>query len=145
MPDPTGAKPTPLAQLRDRLNRTTEIRDRIRTLVGHGESPDGLVKVSCSADEPLHGLELHPRALKLLNAELATLIEETARAARTDLKRQTQEVVAEIYGDQNAARSATGPDAASGGLGELTELMNTTGQDALAAIERMRRLLGPKG
>jgi YbaB/EbfC DNA-binding family protein len=135
--DRTGA-PGPLDKLLERLNRTAEVRDRIKALVGRAESPDGLVKVSCSADDPLRELELHPRARRLPHTELAALIRDTARAARSDLSRQTREVVAEVLGDEGTASAAAS-------LGQLTVLTNTTGQDAQAALDRIRRLVGLDG
>jgi DNA-binding protein YbaB len=136
MPDPT---PNPF---QDRLARITRLRERLATLEGHAESPDGLIKVTCTTEDPLHDLQLHPRALKLLNTNLSSTIQQTATEAGADLKRHTDEVLATLFGPDDPARLLTDPTAAKARLQDLTETVKTAGTDTTAAFERLRQLLG---
>jgi DNA-binding protein YbaB len=134
MPDPTP--------LQDRLARVAQLRERLAALEGHAESPDGLIKVTATTEDSLHDLQLHPRALKLLNADLATAIQETAAAARQDLKRQTDEALAELFGPDDPNRLLTDPTAAKARLQEFAESMKATGDNAMGAFERLRAQFG---
>lgn len=139
MPDPTDVPSDPL---RDRMARVAQLRDRLAELTGHAESPDGLIKVTATTDDPLHDLQLHPRVLKLLNAELATAIQETATAARKDLKRKADEALSAVVGPGDPAHLLADPAAARARLQELTEDARRVGEDTAAAFERLRQQLG---
>lgn len=131
--------PTPLQA---RLARVTEFREHVAALEGHAESPDGLIKITCTAEDSLRDLQLHPRALKLLNSELAAAIQETATSARADLKRQTDDLVGNLFDPNDPARGLADPGAARARLQELTETMKTMGDDTTAAFDRLREMLG---
>lgn len=143
MPDPAGASdPTPIDLARERLVRAAQVRERLAELVGRAESTDGLIKIACTAADPLHELQLHPRALKQLNTTLVEAIQQTAAAARADLKQQADDVMAEEYGDDNPSRLARDPAAASSRLREMTETLTAAGQNAQAVIDELRSRLG---
>jgi DNA-binding protein YbaB len=139
VPDTMGTpKPIPLDQARDRIARLAQVRERLTQLVGRAESADGLIKVAATADDPLHDVQLDPRALKLLNTDLAAALQQTAAAARADLKRQLDDLLATALSPGDPARMLADPTAATASLREMTATMNTAAQDTAAALERLR-------
>jgi DNA-binding protein YbaB len=134
MPDPTP--------LQDRLARIAHLREHLATLEGHAESPDGLIKVTCTTDEPLYELYLHPRALNLLNADLAEAIQRTATEARQDLKTHTDEALATLLPPGDPAAAIADPAAARARLTEMADLMRATTEDTRTAFDRLRAQFG---
>lgn len=139
MPDPTDV---PSDQLRDRMARVAQFRERLAELTGHAESPDGLIKVTSTAEDPLHELYLHPRALNLLNADLAEAIQRTASEARQDLKTRTDEALATLLPPGDPAAAIADPAAARARLTELADLMRSTTEDTRTAFDRLRAQFG---
>ncbi|MBY8874453.1 YbaB/EbfC family nucleoid-associated protein [Micromonospora sp. PLK6-60] len=131
-----------MARMREELRRGDELRSRLAGLTGRAESPDGLVAVTCTADDPAHELHLDPRALRRPSEELAELLQELLREARTDLRRQTDEALRELGGGAGPQSLVHDPAAAQAKLAQLNELVSGPVRDSVQMLERMRRQLG---
>jgi YbaB/EbfC DNA-binding family protein len=85
-----------LRQVRERAERTREIREKVRDLVGRAASDDGNVKAAYTDADGLSELTLEPKAMRLPSQDLAALIVTLSAEARADLDRQRAEALAEL-------------------------------------------------
>lgn len=127
-----------LAGIRERMARAQEVRAAVAGLVGQGEGADGLIKISCTADDPVHDIRLEPRAVRMMSSErLGAEIQRAVRDARDDLQKQTREVFRERLG---VGEGAGGMRAE---LDQLSGIAESSAERAAALFERMRREFGP--
>jgi hypothetical protein len=119
------------------------LKDAVTGLRGIAESPDGRVKVECTADDPLAILFIDPRAMRLGSQELAEVITAVAMRARQDLERRTNEVTTEIYGGVDPLELFKAREAMTEALTEIRENMAMASKDAIGLVrqftERMQR------
>ncbi|SCG36394.1 YbaB/EbfC DNA-binding family protein [Micromonospora echinaurantiaca] len=148
MTAPNGNAPTGdvMAQLmermREQLSRGEELRTRLAGLTGRAESEDGLVRVTCTAEDPAHELHLDPRALRLPATDLAELIADLLRKARADLQRETSEALRELTGPAGPEALVHDPAAAQAKLAQLNDLVSGPLRESTQMLERLRRQLG---
>jgi hypothetical protein len=88
--------PELIKQMRARTERTREIRDKVRDLVGRASSDDGYVRAAYTNADGLSELVLEPKAMRLPSQDLAAVIVELTAQARADLDRQRAEVLADL-------------------------------------------------
>ncbi len=93
---PAAESPELIKQMRARTERTREIRDKVRDLVGRASSDDGYVRAAYTNAAGLSELVLEPKAMRLPSQDLAALIVELTAQARADLDRQRAEVLADL-------------------------------------------------
>lgn len=124
-----------VANAQSYFSRTLETQKKLSALVGHAATGDGRVSVSCTTDGALSDLHIDPRAMRMGADELKRTLLDLAAEARDDLRRQTEEIVSETYGDQNPAEMFRDPekfgenlramkDAFSGAMGESVSALN---------------------
>ncbi|WP_084598005.1 YbaB/EbfC family nucleoid-associated protein [Micromonospora chokoriensis] len=148
MSGPIGGTPTPdvmaqlAARMREQLGRGEELRGRLTGLTGHAESENGLVRVTCTADDPARELHIDPRALRLPAAELSEIVAGLLRAARADLARATAEVMRELGGPAGPAAVLHDPAAAQAKLAQLNDMVSGPLRESTEMLERLRRQLG---
>nr|MDT0662203.1 YbaB/EbfC family nucleoid-associated protein [Micromonospora sp. DSM 115978] len=131
-----------LRQMQDQFDRSERLRAQLSELVGRATSQDGLVRVTCSADDPAHEVDIDPRALRRGAADLADSVREAVRGARADLARQTDELIREHTDDGGPTSLAHDPEAAQNKLRQLNDLINSGTRDTNLMFERMRRQFG---
>ena len=131
-----------LRQMQDRFDRTERLRAELAGLVGRATSPDGLVRVVCTAEDPVHEVEINPRAMGGDATELAAALRRTAHEARADLDRQSAELMREQVGDAGPMSLVYDPEAAQAKLKQLNDLINSGARDTNLMFERMRRQFG---
>jgi len=124
--DPSRA----LELLRQRAGQATELRERLRDMVGRAENKAGTIAATYTAAAGLQQLTLDPRAMRLASEDLAAEIVEVTAAARADLERQRSEVVAELgivaVPDMEQAQADLDTLAAEyrGGVGDIKALID---------------------
>ncbi len=117
------------------FGKTLEVQKRLSSLVGRASSGDGRVSVGFTTAGALTELRTDPRAMRMGADELTRTLLDLAAEAQADLKRQTEEIVSEAYGDQNPAEMFRDPekfgenlrvmrDAFSGAMGESVTALN---------------------
>ncbi|GLZ07397.1 hypothetical protein Acsp03_48630 [Actinomadura sp. NBRC 104412] len=131
-----------LRESRERAWKLAEVRDRVVGLTGHAESPDGRIKVTSSAADPLAELDIDPRAMRMSSGELATAIRETVRLARRDLEEQIERVTAEQYGEENPLDMLGKNEDLQRNLNEMQDMFRQTGQQAQRMLEDLQQRLG---
>jgi DNA-binding protein YbaB len=119
-----------------------ELRNRLAGLVGRAESPDGLIRVACTGEDPAHEVDIDPRVLRYVSEELAETLQTVFRAARADLARQIDEVLQEQAGDGGVMALVHDPAAAQRKLAQLTEMAEAATRDTDAVMDQMRRRFG---
>src|SRR5687767_8526440 len=92
------------------MARVGEMQEKLSALVGRASDEDGLVTVE-SASEGLRELQLHPKAMRLSSGALAGLIRATVGAGAADLELGLNEVMGDLFGEDNPMRYADDPDA----------------------------------
>lgn len=144
MPGPGGSDFEELLRAsRERMAKTGVVRERLRELTGNGESADGRIKVTCTAQDPLAELHIDARAMRLGSQELASEIRTAFRAAKTDLDRQVQQVTQEIYGDEGSPLDAVkDPAELRKSLNDMQEMFGSAGRQAQAVLDQLRGALG---
>ncbi|MEO3886186.1 YbaB/EbfC family nucleoid-associated protein [Nonomuraea sp. B5E05] len=88
-----------LHSLEEQTGKSEQVQKSMGRLVGRGEDADGLVVVEY-AHEGMRKLTIRPKAMRLSADELSERITATLQEAIEDLQRQTNEFMAELYGDQ---------------------------------------------
>ncbi|MDG4829216.1 YbaB/EbfC family nucleoid-associated protein [Solwaraspora sp. WMMD1047] len=131
-----------LRQMQDQFDRSERLNSQLSELVGRAVSPDGMVRVACTADDPTHEVEIDPRALRRGATDLAGSLQEAARGARADLARQTDDLIREQTGGGGPLALPHDPAAAQQKLRHLNDLINSGARDTNLMFERMRRQFG---
>jgi DNA-binding protein YbaB len=96
-----------MAKLGEAKTRINELKDRLPFMGITEESPDGLIKVSVSADKVIRRLEINENMLlPLAKADLEAKLQETINAAiikaeqmyKDELKKNLEEVLPDVPG-----------------------------------------------
>ncbi|HEX5594861.1 MAG TPA: YbaB/EbfC family nucleoid-associated protein [Micromonosporaceae bacterium] len=130
-----------LQKLQEQVGRTDELRTQLAELVGRAESPDGLIRVAATPDDPVAEVEIDPRAMRHASEDLANLLQQAVRAAKADLARQTSEVLREQTGEDGPMSLVHNPEAARAKLNQLNEMVESGSRDLNLMFEQMRRQL----
>lgn len=124
-------------QAQRRLAERQARREQTAELIGQGEAADGLVRVGCTARDPLAELTIHPRAMRLPSEDLAAAIRQAAALAATDLRGRTAEITRSLVDEDDDPAGIVGdPAAAQARLDQLTELATGSAADISAVVER---------
>ncbi|MEV0403933.1 YbaB/EbfC family nucleoid-associated protein [Actinoallomurus sp. NPDC050550] len=127
-------------QAQDQASKAAELQRRISGLVGHAETADGRIRLSFSPDEGLSELRIDPRAMRLGSEELAETIRELTRQAMRDLAGRKQEAARELFGiDFEPEAAKPDPEAMRRALHGVSAVVESTGQEMLTLVERLRR------
>ncbi|MEV4534436.1 YbaB/EbfC family nucleoid-associated protein [Asanoa sp. NPDC049518] len=130
----------------DRTIRETEQRmqgfgDLQRTLEetrGTYVTESGLVTLTLGADQVVHGIEIHPAAMRLAPEDLAGEIVAAFAGAQAELAQALNRAMAGVLGSESPedvlADAARLEHTMTDTLGELTRSMN----DAIVAVSRLR-------
>jgi hypothetical protein len=127
-----------LDELRRRLGEARQVRAELATLVGSGESADGLIHARVTDADGLAALTLNPRAMRLDSAELAERILATVRAAQADLQQRKQAVA----GPEFDPAALADPSAIQAQLDEAAASFRRTSTDVSAVLDLIRRATG---
>jgi DNA-binding protein YbaB len=130
------------AQVRRHLEEVRALKDRIATLVGRAESPDGLVRVEFTDADGLSALDVNPRAMRLQSQELSEAILRTVRAARADLDEQRRAALADVMGTGFDPTAPVDPAALRGRIDEAADAFRRTSADSNALMDLVRRATG---
>ncbi|MEU4326319.1 YbaB/EbfC family nucleoid-associated protein [Nonomuraea dietziae] len=122
------------------MARVGEMQEKLSALVGRASDEDGLVTVEY-ASEGLRELQLHPKAMRLSSGELAELIKATVGAAAADLQRGLNEVMGDMFGEDNPMRYADDPDAAMHDIRQASSAFDRTFDDVIGELDRISRRL----
>lgn len=148
MTDPTPG-PIDVGGLNDILRKaqemaaqTNQLQERLAGLTGRAESADGLVRVACTGDDPVHEVVIDPRALRYAAADLAETLQTLIRQARVDLNQQVSDVFREQTGDAGPMALLQNPELAQAKMAQLREMVDSASQGSSALMERMRRQFG---
>lgn len=130
-------------QARLQAVQSAELQERVASLVGRAETPDGRVRLSFSPGEGLPELHIDPRAMRLGSQELSETIRGLVLEAIRDLDRQRGEAAREVYGEGFDPETAKpDPKAVDTALQGVSDMMESAGNDVIAFMERMRRGTG---
>jgi DNA-binding protein YbaB len=125
-----------IQQMRAKIERTREVRDRAAELVGSAQSEDGYVTVECTNAAGIKDVVFDPRVMRMQSQDLAALIVEVAAEARADLDRQRGEVLAELkFGTPDVEESEAA-------LAEMTSAYTRSMGDIHTMFARFRDGLG---
>jgi DNA-binding protein YbaB len=124
-----------LEEIRQRLDAARRVRAELATLVGSGQSPDGLIRAEFTDAEGLTGLTVNPRAMRLDSTELAERILATVRAARADLEARKREVA----GPEFDPAVLPDPDTIRARLDDAAATFQRTSTDVAAVLDLLRR------
>ncbi|GII60386.1 hypothetical protein Skr01_04710 [Sphaerisporangium krabiense] len=130
-----------LNQAQERFAHMEGLQRRLAELVGRAQDKDHLVTVEYGA-EGLRELELNPRAMRLASTDLAALIKTVSADAARDLREQTNEAMAEVFGaEDNPMRLLEDPEAAIARAKEAEAAYNRVFEDVMSELDRVRRRL----
>ncbi|MCW2900790.1 MAG: hypothetical protein JWO67_3055 [Streptosporangiaceae bacterium] len=121
------------------FSKTLEVQERLSGLVGRAASDDGRIKVGCTGQGGLTELEIDPRAMKVGSSELAATLLKLAREAQNDLRRQSQEIVAEAYGDQDPAEMFRDRAKFAESLKTMQDAFSGTMSESLDSLNELKR------
>lgn len=88
--------------VRSRLARAEQVKERIDAAAGSSRSADGAVLVTVGPTGALQDLQLTPKAENMTSAQLAQLILRTAREAHRKVAEQIAQSVKPLIGDSEA-------------------------------------------
>ncbi|MFJ8581697.1 YbaB/EbfC family nucleoid-associated protein [Micromonospora sp. NPDC093277] len=129
------------ARMREQMAQGDELRSRLTGLTGRAVSDDEQIEVVCTAEDPAHELRIDPRAMRRSSAELAELLQELLRSARTDLQQQTTEAVRDVAGQFGPQSLIGNPAAAQAKLAQINEMVSGPMRQSSELLERLRRQL----
>jgi DNA-binding protein YbaB len=115
--------------------------EKLATLVGKAASDDGRITVTCGADGGLSELHIDPRVMRMGSAELSKAILGLSAAARQDVRQQSQEIMEEVYGDQNPADLVRNKEELGESLKTLQKAFSGAMTDSMGELDQLRRRL----
>ncbi|MFI7125050.1 YbaB/EbfC family nucleoid-associated protein [Nonomuraea sp. NPDC050153] len=118
------------AQAEDMLARVEELRSEIDVVVGHGETADGLVRVTAGSSGRLMDVVLAPRAMRLDSHKLAEAVLRAAQQAQDDVAAKVDAVMAESLGGALPGRELIDEE-----FGSVLESFESSMDERLRAIE----------
>ncbi|ACZ90754.1 YbaB/EbfC family nucleoid-associated protein [Streptosporangium roseum] len=123
----------------EQFARMEEMQKGMADLVGRAQDDDGLVTVEYAA-EGIRELQLHPKAMRLSAGELAEKVKDVIAAATTDLQKQVNEVMAEVFGEEDNPMSyINDPDKAMNQIKDAEAAYNRTFDDVMGELDSIRR------
>ncbi|MCO5985089.1 YbaB/EbfC family nucleoid-associated protein [Actinoallomurus spadix] len=123
--------------------RSQELQERMASLEGYAESERGMVKVTCTVNGGVSDLEITPRAMRLPAAELAEVIKELIREAGEDLQARTNELMAELFGEENSPDALQRRvEAAGHAMDNAAAAFERAVDDTAGELERIQKRLG---
>ncbi|WP_433244245.1 YbaB/EbfC family nucleoid-associated protein [Streptosporangium sp. CA-135522] len=123
----------------EQFARMEEMQKSMADLVGRAEDDDGLVTVEY-ASEGIRELQLHPKAMRLSAGELAEKIKVVVADAAQDLQKQVNEVMAELFGEEDNPMSyINDPEKAINQIKDAEDAYNRTFDDVMGELDRIRR------
>lgn len=128
-----------LRKAQDQLGRSEKIRSELAGLTGCAQSPDGYIRVTCTAEDPVAELEIDPQAMRYYADELAAVLQQVIRDAKADLAHRTEEVLREQMGDDGPMALVYNPEAAQAKLRQLSEMVQAGSRDLNQLFERIRQ------
>ncbi|MET7337329.1 YbaB/EbfC family nucleoid-associated protein [Nonomuraea sp. NPDC005650] len=122
------------ARAEDMLARVEELRSEIDVVVGHGETADGLVRVTAGSSGRLMDVVLAPRAMRLDSHKLAEAMLLAAQQAQDDVAAKVDAVMAESLGG-----ALPGKELIDEEFGSVLESFESSMDERLRAIEDRTR------
>jgi DNA-binding protein YbaB len=123
----------------EQFARMEEMQKSMADLVGRAQDDDGLVTVEYAA-EGIRELQLHPKAMRLSAGELAEKVKDVIAAATMDLQKQVNEVMAEVFGEEDNPMSyINDPDKAMNQIKDAEAAYNRTFDDVMGELDSIRR------
>ncbi|WP_031172647.1 YbaB/EbfC family nucleoid-associated protein [Streptosporangium roseum] len=123
----------------EQFARMEEMQKSMADLVGHAQDDDGLVTVEYAA-EGIRELKLHPKAMRLSAGELAEKVKDVIAAATADLQKQVNEVMAEVFGEEDNPMSyINDPEKAINQIKDAEAAYNRTFDDVMGELDSIRR------
>jgi DNA-binding protein YbaB len=138
MPEPDGF----MRDLQESIVRNAALHERLAALTGRAEGLDGLVRVVCTADDPVHELTLDPRALRRPAEDVAEAVRQAIRTAKLDLERQVGDAMREEAGTAGALAFVTRPGLAQAKLAQLADMIGAANKETTQVMDRVRGRLG---
>ncbi|MBN6056477.1 YbaB/EbfC family nucleoid-associated protein [Nonomuraea sp. RK-328] len=131
-----------LLQVAERqVAQAEEAQKALSDVVGRASDPDNLVHVEFNA-QGVRELELRPKAMRLSSEELAEKIKATIRAAVDDHQARVEEVMVEVYGEEdNPMRLVKDPDASLDRLRSAEAAFNQTFDSVMGELQAINRRL----
>jgi DNA-binding protein YbaB len=125
----------------EQAKQLEELQQRAAELIGRAEDKDKLVMVEYS-QRGLHELQLNPRAMRLASADLADLIKTVTREAAHDLESKTNELLEDVFGENNPMKMLGDPEKALAQVREAEAAYDRTFDEVMAKFDQIRRQLG---
>lgn len=132
---PTAIEST-IRSAHEKLERAGELQELIASVVGTAESQDGRIRVECTNGDPLHTLQIDPRAMRMGSEGLAETIQTVVREAVQDLRNRSQLAVQEKFGGQGFD-----PAESRKRIQEARESFERIAVDAQGEMDRLSRRL----
>lgn len=123
------------------FRKAQEVQRRMTDIVGTAATEDDQIKVSWRGDGP-SDLEIHPRAMRMPSAELAQTIMRLIGEAKADTKRQSDEILAEVYGDENPANLVANPELFQQSMDAMRLSFTGAVDQSMDLIKQLQRRLG---
>lgn len=121
------------------FSKTSEVQDKMSTLVGRATSADGRISVGCAGNGGLTELKIDPRALKMGAADLSRTILDLAAEAKADLERQGKEILQEAFGDENPTEIFRDKENFAEGLRTMGDAFSGAMSESLTALNELKR------
>jgi DNA-binding protein YbaB len=129
------------AESTEYFGKMQEVQRRVAEIVGMAASEDDMIKVSWRGDGP-SDLEIHPRAMRMGSGELAATIMRLIGAAKADSRRQSDDVMAEVYGEENPADLVRDPAALRQSLDAMRRTFSGAVDESMDLIKQLQGRLG---
>ncbi|HEX2314102.1 MAG TPA: YbaB/EbfC family nucleoid-associated protein [Thermomonospora sp.] len=129
-----------LGGAKERFARIQEMQERAQDLVGRAEGADGRVRAEFTFNGGLTELYIDPRAMRMSSGELSEVIKTVIAEASADLQRQSNELMAEMYGVD--AQQLMDPEVAVAKAKEAQAAYDKTMADVMGQLERLQRRMG---
>lgn len=129
------------AESTEYFRKAQEVQRRVTEIVGTAATEDGQIKVAWRGDGP-SDLEIHPRAMRMPSGELAQTIMRLIHAARADVQRRRDEIMAEVYGEENPADLAVDPEVMQRSLEAMRLSFTGAVDESMDLIKQLQRRFG---